>query len=166
MRNKKFIWILLPCVLLIWGAIFFQVKQAVSSNGRPVKITTVQAGVKTLSADTSSYQLKLEYEDPFLRNHRPIVIHQPSTNPGPTPKKPVVKKTVVKIPLKWPVITYRGLISNKKDKRNIIYLVEVDGASVFMHPGEVKNDLHLLQANPDSIRLEFKGEEKKTFIKQ
>lgn len=166
MKNKKFIWILLPGVLVIWGLIFFQVKKAVSSSNQPLARPVPIERRAVLSQDTSTYTLKLDYADPFLKNRRPLTRVQPTTNPQPTPAKPVkpkVMKTVTKLPVKWPNIVYRGLISSKKGKS--IYLLEVDGASVLMTTGEYRDQLRLVKVYTDSVRIEYKGDEKRTFIK-
>ena len=167
MKNKKFIWILLPGVLIIWGLIFFQVKKAVSSSNQPlVRVAPVEQQ-HFVNQDTSTYRLRLNYDDPFLKNRRPLVRAQTTTNPTPTqPKmaKPKVMKTVTKLPLKWPNIIYRGLISSKKGNKSI-YLLEVDGASILMTAGELRDHLRLLKVYKDSVRIEYKGEEKRTFIK-
>lgn len=165
MKNKKFLWVLLPVVLVVWGLIFFQIKKAVSSGGKPVPVVKAQERLIVENRDTITYTLKLDYEDPFLKNKR-IVVHNPSpVNSKPTPKKPKVVKTVTKLPVKWPVIVYKGLINNKKGNK-AIYMLEVDGASLFMTPGEVRDELKLLKVYRDSVRMEYKGDEKRTFVKQ
>ncbi len=165
MKNKKFIWILLPGVLIIWGLIFFQVRKAVSSSNQPISTTVPLEQLHTEVRDSSNYKLKLDYADPFLKNRKPLVRTKSTANP--TPKKitkPKVMKTITKLPLKWPNVVYKGLISNKKGNKSI-YLLEVDGASLLMTAGEERDHLKLLKAYQDSVRVEYKGDERRTFIK-
>lgn len=166
MKNKKIIWILLPGVLLIWGLIFFQVKKAVSSSSQPLTGLPIQQSIVDKRADTSYYQLKLNYKDPFLKNSKPIVKSKVKTvSARPKRAKPKVMRKVTKAPVKWPTITYKGLINNKKGNR-AIYLIELDGVSLFMSPGEERSKLKLLKVFRDSVQISYMEEKQRTFKKQ
>ncbi len=166
MKNKKLIWILLPVVLVIWGLIFFQVKKAVQGGNNATVAPAPIPMAFTNASDTVIYQLKLNYDDPFLKGGRKVIVQAPSSDKPKTPtlKKPKVVRTVTKLPLKWPNIIYRGLISSKKGNKSI-YMLEVDGASILMTAGEQRDYLRLIKVYKDSVRIEYKGEEKRTFTK-
>lgn len=166
MKNKKLIWVLAPAVLFIWGLIIYRVVKTVNGNDELIVSALGQPeAIQTAEMDTSTYVLRLDYEDPFLKKQKSVPPSSPASS-GAVKKtqvrKPVVKKTVKKLPLKWPAITYLGIINGQQKD---LCLLELDGASLFMVKGEVQSDLKLLEVYPDSVRLEFKKREKKTIYK-
>lgn len=168
MKKKNQIVILAPLVLLIWGIIAYRVFKAVKGKTEVRVANVPQLPFKQAAAETTTYELQLDYEDPFLKNRRYYRTPGPNTNSNPTAVKKVKPRVVRKTsapPVQWPRIVYHGLISHKEDKTTL-YLVEVDGDSHFLKVGEAVNELRLVKAFPDSIYVRYKEEkEKKTFVK-
>lgn len=164
MKNKKLTWILGPAVLVIWGLIIYRVMAAVKGNSESYALPAPSLPVTVPMADTASYVLNLDYDDPFLKGHRRAVVAQrPAPSQVKKAQKPKVVKVVKKLPLKWPAIQYQGIIEKNSQR---LCLLTRDGAALFMAPGQVDGDLKLLAVYPDSIRVEYRGEEKRTIPKQ
>jgi hypothetical protein len=164
-KNKKQIYILLPVVLLVWGLIGFRIYKAMSGGSdETVVYQTGPQFVEKTSDTIAVYKLKLDYVDPFLKKRNTYVAGGTGlTNPSKRVKPKVkVKKTV--IPLRWPVINYKGLIQKTKGDVSL-YILEIDGVSHFLSVGDEQQQLKLLRADADSIRLEFQGKEKRTVVK-
>lgn len=161
-KNKKAIWVLLPVVLGLWGLIAFRVSKAVGGDKQLPAVAVATATVAKATEPKEVYELELDYADPFLKGRRPVV-QKTVPKPKSTPKKPVVKKTVKPIPLRWPDIKYHGLIGSEKGGSTVI--LNVGGESWFMSAGELKNELKLLKVHEDSVVVEFQGKEKRTYHK-
>lgn len=165
MKNKKAIWILLPAVLGLWGVIFFRVSNAINA-GEPKSLAKHEHSIIAAPVEeVEYYELKLDYDDPFLKGRKPIVNRSPAKASTPKKIKPVVKKTVKELPVVWPNIEYKGTIGSEKGTKSMIIL-HVNGESWFMSPREEKAEIKLLKAYQDSIVVEYKGKEKRTIHKK
>lgn len=161
-NNKKAIWILLPAVLSLWGIIAFRVSKAMGDDEKTLTVAATTIPVVQSKVDNLDYELMLNYNDPFLKG-RKVVVKEVVPKPSSKPKKTEVKKTVKKLPLKWPDIHYHGLIGSKGGGSTII--LNVVGQSWFMSAGELKEELKLLKVHEDSVVIEYKGKEKRTYYK-
>lgn len=155
-------------MLLIWGYIAFKVFDAVKENSELIPV--YQGNLELTQTDSDSlnnYELKLDYPDPFLKRRSNVAakINDPNSNRSDTKSTAQVTKTVKALPLRWPNINYKGTIANKKAAK-ALFMISIDGVNNFFHEGDERNDLKLLRAYKDSIRLEFIGKEKRTFLKQ
>lgn len=165
MKNKKVIWILIPAVLGLWGLIFFRVSKAVNNDEPKLFVKQERSKVQTIKKEVENYELTLDYDDPFLKGRRPIVRKARPKPTSPKKTKPVVKKTVKKLPLIWPKIEYMGTIGSEKGNKSMVIL-NVNGESWFMAPKEEKEELKLLKTYQDSIIVEYKKKEKRTIHKK
>ncbi len=164
MKKKKQIVLLVPLVVIIWGVIGYRIYKTVKGNTEVKELVTIHNLPVQAVEKKEVYTLKLDYSDPFLKNRRSYSPPVQNTVKAESKPKPVVVKTVKKIPVRWPNIVYHGLIEHKKDHR-ILYLVEVDGVSHFMHEGQLQDELELVKAYQDSIWVKYKEEDRKTFKK-
>lgn len=148
MKNKKSIYILLPIVLLIWGGVMYQFFSFSDTN----EIETIAANelilkpLKIIKRDT--FSIDANYRDPFLGKMY-------------TPKKQVLtpkikKEPTIEEPLIWPTITYKGIVSDTKDKTTI-FMVLIAGQTFLMKKGEVQNEVFLKEGDKESIYLKYKG---------
>jgi hypothetical protein len=152
MKNKKNIYILLPLVLFVWGAVLYQVfsftnhDEIISSNNpefiiKPLKIKEREAFV-----------INVNYRDPFLgKMYAPETDSKLKATASKTKKAPAVKE-----PLVWPVILYKGLISDTKDKNKIFMLI-IDGHNHYMKIGDTDNEIYLKSGDKESIYVKYKG---------
>ena len=161
MKNKKFTYLLIGLVALIWGFFFYML----FSNNSPVDEGYVNTYV-ALEAEQDSVvfqELNLAYKDPFLA--RKIVSktynntnQTPSLNPN---NKPKIQKPVVKKPanvFRWPEVVYGGTLNGKKG------LLTLNDERLIAEEGKQINDFKIINIYPDSIRIAYK-EKTKVFFK-
>ena len=161
MKNKKFTYLLIGLVALIWGFFFYML----FSNNSPADEGYVNTYVAPeTEQDSIVFQkLNLTYKDPFLA--RKIVskgynnINQiPSLNPTIKPK---VQKQEVKKPSNvfiWPKVVYGGTLNGKKG------LLTLNNERLIAEEGKQINDFKIINIYPDSIRIAYK-EKTKVFFK-
>ena len=166
MKNKKQIWILGPLVLLVWGMIGYRVFNALKGNSETYPVYQAPPSVQgSDSTQSNAYSLIKNYPDPFLKKERRSVSGiSTKTNSSRAKVKTRVTKTVVPIPLRWPVVNYKGSIE-RRSTSSILYVLEIEGINYFLSKGDEENDLKLLEVYEDSVKVEFKGKEKRVFHK-
>lgn len=152
MKNKKNIYILLPLVLLVWGAVLFQLfsftnPDEVSAPDNP------EFTFKPMKVNKrESFNINVNYRDPFLGK-----MYANETNAKPKKTHSVSPKTF-KQPeaLVWPKITYKGSIADSKGK-NTIYMLIIDGKNYYMKIGDTENDVFLKSGDKESVYVKYKG---------
>ena len=161
MKNKKFTYLLIGLVALIWGFFFYML----FSNNSPVDEGYVNTYVAPEAEQDSVVfqELNLAYKDPFLA--RKIVSktynntnQTPSLNPN---NKPKIQKPVVKKPanvFRWPEVVYGGTLNGKKG------LLTLNDERLIAEEGKQINDFKIINIYPDSIRIAYK-EKTKVFFK-
>lgn len=152
MKNKKSIYILLPVVLFIWGAVMYQFfsfaspeeTQQLSSNKfriKPLKIT-----------ERDTFSINVNYRDPFLgKTYAPKKNDSLKKNTPKTNKTPKIVEPIV-----WPTIIYKGIVSDTKDKTKI-YMLVIRGQTFLMKKGETENDIFLKDGDRESIYVKYLG---------
>lgn len=151
MKNKKNIYILLPIVLFVWGAVLFQLFSFTNSDEivvdnnpelilKPIKFNKRQ-----------SFTIDVNYRDPFLgkmyaANNAPIKRNTSKTVNTTKPKETLV----------WPIILYKGLISDTKEKNKIFMLI-IDNKNYYMKIGDTENEVFLKSGDKESVYVKYKG---------
>jgi hypothetical protein len=165
MKNKKLTYILLPLVILIWGAIVYKVlanyfeNDSSSLNSKNDDITSVKI------SKTDTFSLMLNYSDPFLKEGVSV-----STLPVPdySQSKPVkqiaatVKEKKDNTIVTWPAIIYSGLIKNKLSNKTCS-IIKINGAEHLMNVGDTYNDVTLIKIFKDSAIVQYKNIKKTIF---
>ena len=147
MKNKKNLYILLPVVLLIWGAVlyqFFLFSDHVEMTETPQKYTVNRIIIRKKDTVT----LNVNYRDPFLGKMYNTVAKKPVKNK----KKAIEKKAE---PLLWPTIIYKGIVSDAKDSKSIFMLI-INGRTFLMKKGDIESEIRLLGGNTESIEVKYK----------
>ncbi|WP_025741255.1 hypothetical protein [Aquimarina pacifica] len=151
LKGKKGLYILLPIVALVWGAIIMQVVGAFSDQD-PVlvdsNIDMTVVPIKTKERDT--FTLSVIERDPFLGT-----LYQPKKKIVAAISKPKVKKPA----LVWPSITYKGVVSGQNTGQ-AIYLIEINGNDELMRVKQTLSDVRLVKGFSNSVRLQYKGKTK------
>lgn len=117
-----------------------------------------------MSTDTASiykdtFNLVLNYRDPFLGSSNAQNNDEgKKTNYSIPAKKQEIKESKTST-AKWPVLTYGGIVKNEGTK-NMIIILNINGKSHLMKPGEVINDCELLKVYRDSATVRFNNETK------
>lgn len=152
MKNKKNIYILLPIVLLVWGAVLYQFLSFSKSD----KIATAgnpEFNFKPLKINPrKTFEIDVNYRDPFLGK-----MYAANNAPKPTGNRSkITKPAKPKETLVWPVIVYKGLISDTKDKTKIFMLI-IDNKNYYMKIGDTDAGIFLKSGDKESVYVKYKG---------
>lgn len=151
MKNKKNIYILLPIVLLVWGAVLFQLFSFTKSD-EIITANNSELTIKPLKFNKrQTFNIDINYRDPFLgKMYTADTSPKPKGN-GSAPKVAKSKETLV-----WPIILYKGLISDTKDKNKIFMLI-IDNKNYYMKIGDTENEVFLKSGDKESVYVKYKG---------
>ncbi len=141
---------LLIAVLVIWGLIGYQIYIRLNPSTPELAAFTVQSTFKKQQVvETSFYEVKAEYRDPFL---------------GGFPKKKVRKKRIVKPKeiVRFPRIIYNGVIQGNTSKS---YILTINNSQELVKLGQEVQGVKLVTANTKEAIVKFKGV-KKTILLQ
>ncbi|KRD05412.1 hypothetical protein ASE21_20865 [Flavobacterium sp. Root901] len=152
MKNKKNIYILLPLVLFVWGAVLFQVFSFTNSD-EILPDDNPEFSIKPLKVNKREpFIVNVNYRDPFLGKmynpEKASATKKTSTKVIRTPKKSE--------PLIWPNIIYKGLIADAKSK-NTIYMLIIDNKNYYMKIGDTENEVFLKSGDKESVYVKYKG---------
>lgn len=154
LKNKKAVYILIPLNLLIWGFFVYRFYTAYADSDMPLSATTSQVIKLENLKDSTAYQLKLDYKDPFLKD----VKRESNLNSNGSghytdqqPKKTAPPKPQVNIPPKQlPEVKYLGLIKNTSSGQTTA-LVSVNGQSKLIKQNESVDGIVFKSFNKDSL---------------
>lgn len=151
MKNKKAVYLLVVLIAGIWGVIIYRFFNFASSseNSTAFQSSFVPPVLSSGTADT--FSIAANYRDPFLgRVEVRSEVKKPAVNPLP-------KKAVE--PLKWPTITYGGVIKSRKSNSQLCMVI-INGQSNFMKEGDAIADVKLKKVYKDSIEVTFQKEKR------
>ncbi|MBQ4804326.1 hypothetical protein J8L88_15790 [Aquimarina sp. MMG015] len=149
LKGKKGLYILLPLVVFIWGAIIFQVVDAFSDED-PVMSTITNVSFATIKTkEREKFSISDVDRDPFLGT-----IYRPKKT---TPKKGKTKSK--KQETIWPSIRYKGLVSAQNNS-SAIFLVEINGTDQLMKIKDSFSEVQLIKGSSSAIKLKYKGSTK------
>lgn len=152
MKSKTTLWILIPAVLGIWGAIGWQVYAAMKGDGD--NVGAVHGSPFTVpgspSAIPDTFSLLLDYPDPFAaQNAKPKVnVKSPSQTTQPKTTTPIPEQT------QWPNIVYSGLVKQPSSGKMLGFL-SVNGVSYFVKEGDEVGGVRVLTINPNHITVRW-----------
>lgn len=146
MKNKKSIYILLPLVLFIWGAVMYQLF-SFSSSEDVQTIVPNEISLKPIQIPKrDSIVINTNYRDPFLGKMYNV-------NKDSIPKRKLTSKKIE--PLVWPTIKYKGIVSDTKEKSKIFMLV-INNQTHLMKKGQTENEVYLKDGDRESIYIKYK----------
>jgi hypothetical protein len=153
MKNKKLLYILIPLVAVVWGLIIWKVVAFRPEQQLPYANQLPQ---EEQPADTSRYELKINYQDPFLRSAR-----NSGTSPAlsSTKKANNIKKVKInslKGPVKPEGLIYRGVITCNNER---VGLLEVSGQKRLIKEHTQVEEYHIVAVEMDSLRINFMEKE-------
>lgn len=148
MKNKKALYILLPVVIFVWGFIAFKIFGHLNRKD-PVPLT--QGNRQTEEQNNNvpdTFNLINDYRDPFLNRT--------------TPTKKTVSKRVKKVKtdnkrIVWPDIKYTGRMVNQHTNKSLVSLT-INGKEWIFRKGEHKDNITLLRAYDDSVKVKYEQE--------
>ena len=164
MPKKKLNIVLVAALLLIWGLVMYKLfwKEADSSAIEEADFMMATENLESAVPDTII--LDLSYRDPFLgkaprKAKKHVSRSTPQTTSVRKDKKKIVKHINQPEAVKWPSITYSGMIENSNDSRKVA-IVNIDNQSHLLAPGDTANQIMLASMNRDSIRVNWNGKTK------
>lgn len=151
MKSKTTLWILIPAVLGIWGAIGWQVYAAMKGdedNAAPKVISTETGENKQIVPDT--FSLLLDYPDPFAaQNTKPKANVKPQSQiTQPKITTPVPEQT------QWPNIVYSGLVKQPSSGKMLGFM-SVNGVSYFVKEGDEVGGVRVINIAASKVIVEF-----------
>lgn len=153
MKNKKTIYVLLPIVLLIWGAVMYQFFYF--STAEELQTTTSNEFIlKPIDIkERDTVVINVKYRDPFLGK-----MYAEKGNETIAKKKTTKFKKAPKIvePIVWPTIVYKGIVSDTKEKNKVFMLI-INGQTFLMRKGETENEIFLKEGDRESVYVKYKG---------
>ena len=140
-------------VLFVWGLIVFKVFKAAQGNSQIIHNENRDFVTDFSLGDTLNYNLNMNFKDPFLKN---ITKERKKDNKEikrtKNPGKPKVVKKVKKIPLKWPEISYLGMV---KSKSREIGIINIGSKSQLGSEGDTIHGVLIMNINEDSVVVKY-----------
>lgn len=145
LKNKKITFLLIVLVTLIWGLIFYKIYSNFGGGKREEKFLPQSVVAVENAQGDSTFILSLDYPDPFLKG-----LGQQTDNPILTEVKNPINSQVVR----WPLIEYRGLMTNNS-KNGSTGLLKVQNSNLLVKQGLVYSAIKIRTITKDSILLEY-----------
>lgn len=170
MKNKKQIYVLAPLVLIIWGSIVYQVIDHFRDEGgewyqNPGK----QFNDEVLKPESTSFRLRADYSDPFLRELEKDMDNTDETVQATRSQSNQIggrRRSVRRVrTTQWPEIVYGGVVSKTNTGKQIL-LVNVNAKDYFASVNDTVEKVIIKQAYADSIITQFMDEVKTIPINQ
>ncbi|WP_281335990.1 hypothetical protein [Flavobacterium eburneipallidum] len=150
MKNKKSIYILLPIVLFIWGMLIYQFF-SFSASDDSLATAPMEFNIKPFKLkERTPFSINVDYRDPFLGKMYAVSTAKTAKANG-TKKLVKPKETLI-----WPVIQYKGMISDSKQKSKL-YILVIDGHNFYMKKGDTENEVYLKDGDKESVYVKYKG---------
>ena len=150
MKNIKFKRFLLPVTIVIWVFIMYRVFSVITDENSPLLVkNNKEITPKQTELQQESFNLLLNYPDPFLTNKSSSKRKNGQKNKSIKYKLPQKKKAI-----KWPKISYLGALQNNTSGIYSANLV-IDGKSVILSKGNERNGVKLVNVCYDSVLLTF-----------
>ncbi|WP_299181237.1 hypothetical protein [uncultured Aquimarina sp.] len=149
LKGKKGLYILLPLVVFIWGAIIFQVVDAFSDEDPVVSDITKISFATIETKEREKFPISDVDRDPFLGT----MYHPQKITPKRVKTKNKKQETV------WPSIRYKGLVSAQNNS-SAIFLVEINGSDQLMKIKDSFSEVQLVKGSSSAIKLKYKGSTK------
>ncbi|QDW25189.1 hypothetical protein FFJ24_010350 [Pedobacter sp. KBS0701] len=155
MKDKKMTYLLICCVAVVWGVIFYRVFSGLASETPelPVAKTLKGAYFKLVDHAGDTVQLDLSYSDPFSEAYTETLTEM-------LPERSALISRPHVVPLKpktdWSGIVYSGQLYNSAQRRHVA-IINVNGREVMLGEGERGEGLKFIKRIGDSIKVEYQG---------
>lgn len=147
-KKNKFVKILLPVVILIWGYVGYVIFDAFSSDDSEIQKTPVTSNYTKLTIEKKeSFELLPIDIDPFLGT----LYKKPKTKRTASVNKPSKKE------IKWPTIQFQGIVSGGASS---VYMVSINGQQYLLSMGDEIQNVKLIKGSSEAISLKFEGQTK------
>jgi len=150
MKNKKTLYILIPLVGLIWAVVIWKVIDYQPSD-KDINPYTIQIS-EDQDVDTSKYELRFGYRDPFLRSSLRPTSSPSSGKPAKANNIKQVEMSGLSPVTRPPDLVYRGEIEGHRYK---LGLLEVAGKQVLVREKSSVGEYIILAVESDSLTLRY-----------
>lgn len=158
MKNKKFTYILICCVVALWGIIFYRIFMAMGEKEETVLQVVKKKATyfKMVNHLNDAVDLTFNYRDPFSSAQEIGPIETaPALDKIPSNILPIAPKPQVN----WQAIAYKGYINNMNSKQKLAIMI-VNGQEFMLAEGQSQNGVKLLKYAGDSIKVQYQSETK------
>ena len=151
MNKKVLTYILVIAIMIIWGnGIYMLMNRIHNQNNTNTGIGNfVPPELPKSLMDT--FHIKADYRDPFLGGTKKVSV--------PTNTATIIKPVPIPVVIKWPTITYFGMIKNQKSNKQLV-IVTIDGQSHNMKTGSIVSEVTLNKIYKDSIEVTYQKNKK------
>lgn len=154
MKNKKTLIVLVPLVLLIWGLILWKVLDYQSADGGAGQ--NMYTSGEDPIADTTSYDLRFGYRDPFLRSYSGSRSSESSKSKVRANNIKQVEIAKVANVVRPASLVYRGEIKGHRCK---LGLLEVEGKKMLVSEHSTVGEYIILSVYSDSLTLSYRDKQ-------
>ena len=149
MKNKKYIYLLIPLTIVIWGLIIYKIVSYKGDGYESFKKEIKNNNTQDIIISDDTFSLFLNYPDPFLKQKElPIKSN--------TKRQDHLKNKNIKKHINWPKIKYNGVVCNTvTDKKKIN--IRINGMDYIMSKNEIIENVKLLKSSNDSIILLYQN---------
>ena len=157
LKNKKAIYILIPLNFLIWGFFIYRFYAAYTDSDVSMPIAKIESVKLENLKDSLTYNLSLDYKDPFLKEGERAYKQSNSGNgiSESTPKRQVISVKAPTVPPKQlPEVKYLGLIKNNTSGLTTA-LVSVNGQSRLIKQNESIDGIVFKSFSRDSLTAKW-----------
>lgn len=150
-KSKKWLILLIPLTLIIWGIISYQIYDGLNPELLPIEPVDQARFRESETKPTSLIPLEKPEYDPFLGKRyveKKTVIAPKNKN--------VIKKTI----LKWPKINYLGYIKDKNSSKKVA-AVQINGSIRTFKPKQEIDSVQMLNATDRYVELRYKNVKKR-----
>lgn len=146
--------------MLIWGGIIYRVISY--KKGNDYIPSNINQNEKTMVNDEfkDTFELKLNYRDPFLTSYQKNTIHKSKTERKKDTNYQIKESGKIETTRNiqsnhWPEIIYSGYIEND-DKLTAI--IKVDNTKYLVKMNEVISGLKILSISKEVLKIKWKNE--------
>lgn len=155
MKDKKMTYLLICCVAVVWGVIFYRVFSGIASEAPELPVAKSAKGAYFNLVDHAgdTVRLDLSYSDPFSENYTEAPAEALPERNTSISQAPVVS---LKPKTDWSGIVYSGQLYNSAQRRHVA-IINVKGREVMLSEGERGEGLKFVKRIGDSIKVEYQG---------
>ena len=145
MKNKKYIYFLIPAALFIWGGIGYRIVKTINpSTPKNISVNAIGTFHPQTIQQLEPYTILANYRDPFLGT---------LTTGKPRLKK---KKSKSKAKVLFPNIVYKGMIAPQNKNTSSVFLVQINGRQHLLKHNIEEVGVRVVSGNNKTVALEYK----------
>ena len=157
MTTKKKNIIAVVIVLLIWGYVGLKMMDYFKADGEAYVSSIPQDNMLESLFKKDTFNLYLNYEDPFLRSRPKVKKTYSSTGGGLSHNRKKLPPKPIDKPKPWPEVKFNGLMQSSKSKEPL-GLLNVGTRSYLIRTGDFVSGVKVISFTNNEIQLDFNGE--------